>query len=206
MRRAQQRCVRVRRRGGFAEAGAKAFALVAVCFVTFSAEAEESAEDASPTMIVPGLPAGSGGGSGPGLDALLHVPKDYLQPKGRTVAGADEDEWRRRFAVAHRTLQRAQASLDETKGALDAAAGGSGSSQWAVAPPGASGSGPSPTDSPLSFKLRQEMLRNREGLDEAGRSLRDLRIEADLAGVPGDWRGDRKVPLGKRLPDSPYYN
>ena len=53
---------------------------------------------------------------------------------------------------------------------------------------------------------RQELVRNRERLEEAERALRDLRIEADLAGVPPDWRDDRKVPLGKRLPESPYYN
>ena len=74
-----------------------------------------------------------------------------------------------------------------------------------MAPPGVSNAG-GPTNSPLSFRLRQELLRKREDLEAAERSLRDLRIEADLVGVPVDWRGDRDVPLGKRLPDSPYYN
>lgn len=168
--------------------------------------AEEGTDPAPERLVVPGGPTGAAGQGAPGLDALLSVPKDYLEPRGRTVGGAGEDEWRRRFARAHERLEGAQTALDETKGALDQAAAGSGASQWAVAPPGASGGGGSPTDSPLSFKLRQELVRNRERLEEAERALRDLRIEADLAGVPPDWRDDRKVPLGKRLPDSPYYN
>ena len=173
--------------------------LVSVAF------AEDGGDGPPPDLVVPSGPAGGGAASGPGLDALLSVPKDYLQPKGRTIGGADEDEWRRRFAQAHRALQAAQLKLDETKGELDRAAGFSGSSQWSVAPPGAAGGGSNPTDSPLSFKLRQEIARNRETLEQAERALRDLRIEADLAGVPVDWRDDRKVPLGKRLPESPYF-
>ena len=56
------------------------------------------------------------------MDALLHVPSDYLAPRGRTVAGAGEQEWRRRFERAHDKLRRAQTALDETKQALDVAA------------------------------------------------------------------------------------
>lgn len=168
--------------------------------------AQDGPDEPDPALVVPGVPSGSGAEGAPGLDALLSVPKGYLEPQGRRVGGAGEDEWRRRFARAHDRLKKAQVALDETKGALDNAADGSGSSQWAVAPPGAGGGGGSPADSPLSFKLRQELLRNRELLEEAERNLRDLRIEADLAGVPVAWRDDRKVPLGKRLPDSPYYN
>ena len=188
----------------------EALVLVGVFVVTLGAAAEASAQaDPEPPaaeIVVPRIPSGVPGDGAPGLDALLSVPKDYLQPKGRVVGGAGEDEWRRRFTQVHKRLERAQTALDETKGALDNAAVGTGGSQWAVAPPGASGGGPSASDSPLSFKLRQELLRNREQLEEAERALRELRIEADLAGVPADWRDDRDVPLGKRLPDSPYYN
>ena len=186
--------------------GAKCLFLAVLFLIPTPGWAEDGTESAPERLVVPGGPSGTTGQGAPGLDALLSVPKDYLEPRGRTVGGAGEDEWRRRFARAHERLEGAQTALDETKGALDQAAEGSGSSQWAVAPPGAGGGGGSPTDSPLSFKLRQELVRNRERLEEAERALRDLRIEADLAGVPPDWRNDRKVPLGKRLPDSPYYN
>lgn len=184
----------------------KTFALSWLLLLAPMAWAQGAAEAPAESLVIPGDPTGTTGNGAPGLDALLSVPKDYLEPRGRRVGGAGEDEWRRRFAQAHKRLERAQAALDETKGALDNAAEGSGASQWAVAPPGAGGGGSSPADSPLSFKLRQEMVRNREQLESAERALRDLRIEADLAGVPPDWRDDRKVPLGKRLPDSPYYN
>lgn len=186
--------------------GAGCLFLAALFLVPTPGRAQEGTDPAPERLVVPDGPTGALGQGAPGLDALLSVPKDYLEPRGRTVGGAGEDEWRRRFARAHERLVGAQTALDETKGALDQAAAGSGSSQWAVAPPGAGGGGSSPTDSPLSFKLRQELVRNRERLEEAERALRDLRIEADLAGVPPDWRDDRKVPLGKRLPDSPYYN
>jgi hypothetical protein len=50
--------------------------------------------------------------------------------------------------------------------------------------------------------LSQELARNREALDAAEKALRDLRIEADLAGVPAAWRGDAENPLPRRLPST----
>jgi len=102
------------------------------------------------------------------------------------VAGASEDEWRRRFSRAEKAIVDAQAELAETRRELDGLAESGGSSQWSVAPPGAAGADQS--TSPLSFKLRQELQRNREALDAAEKALRELKIEADLAGVPADWR------------------
>jgi len=187
--------------------------IVAISLALFAgqvgAEDEVPPTPAEPELVVPigDGPAPGDGAKGPGLDALLHVPSDYLAPRGRTIGGVGEPEWRRRFAQVHKQLRGAQSALDEIKASLDEASEGGGSSQWAVAPPGVSNAGAGgPTNSPLSFRLRQELLRKREDLEAAERSLRDLRIEADLVGVPVDWRGDRDVPLGKRLPDSPYYN
>jgi len=140
--------------------------------------------------------------SGDGIDALLKLPSGYLEPTGRTVAGAGEEEWRRRFERAHKKLDRAVDELAQTKQELDAVAGTGGSSQWSVAPPGASSSG-GPTGSPLSFKLRQDLLRNREQLDEAEKALKALRIEADLAGVPVGWRGDENRTIPRRIPEDP---
>lgn len=200
-------------RGGrpFIDLGLKCLAasVVTLLFVPLMAHSAAEEGEAEPGTSLPALSvlgkSAQGQEPGPGLDALLQIPSGYLAPEGRTVGGAGESEWRRRFAQAHEQLERAQTALAETKQALDRAADGGGSSQWAVAPPGASNAG-GPTSSPLSFKLRQELLRQREALDAAERSLRDLRIEADLVGVPVDWRGDRDTPMPKRLPDSPYYN
>lgn len=167
--------------------------------------AEESAEGrGEPDFSVPTRAPGA---SGPGLDALLQLPNDYLRPSGRTVAGAGQSEWRRRFDRAHATLENLQSEMGETKEALDRASAGGGASQWAVASPGGGGANAGgAANSPLSFKLRQELVRKREAYDAAHRALRDLRIEADLAGVPAEWRGDKHVEAPKRLPDSPYYD
>jgi hypothetical protein len=127
------------------------------------------------------------GSSGPGLDALLQLPNSFRSRETPSVAGANEAEWRRRFVNSERELSSAREELARSKRELDAVAEGGGSSQWAVAPPGASNSG-GPSISPLSFKHREAVRRSREALDAADRALRELRIEADLAGVPPAWR------------------
>ncbi len=104
----------------------------------------------------------------------------------RPVAGASEDEWRRRFTRAEKAIVEARETLAETRRELDGLAGTGGASQWSVAPPGASGQDSS--TSPLSFKLRQDLVRNREALEASEKALRELKIEADLAGVPAAWR------------------
>ena len=42
-------------------------------------------------------------------------------------------------------------------------------------------------NSPVSYRLLQEIRRQREEVARFERRLRDLRIEANLAGVPDDW-------------------
>jgi hypothetical protein len=128
----------------------------------------------------------------PGLDDLLKLPSDYMT-KGTAappVAGASEDEWKQRFTRAEKAIGEARESIAETRRELDGLAETGGASQWSVAPPGAAGGGQGQAGgaSPLSFKLRQELVRNREALDTAEKALRELRIEADLAGVPAEWR------------------
>lgn len=143
------------------------------------------AEDA---LDVPGRPTTRtpGGAGDPGLDDLLRLPSDFkTRPAERPVAGVSEDEWRRRFGRAEKAIVDAREALVATKRELDGLAETGGGSQWSVAPPGASGQ---QTTSPLSFKLRQQLQRQREELDAAEKALRELRIEADLAGVPAAWR------------------
>lgn len=153
-------------------------------------------------LVIPGAPPTRSprGISDPGLDALLQLPKGFLDGESQTVAGAGEDEWRRRFTAAQNDLDAARAGLESTKRELDTVAEGGGASQWSVAPPGGSSSG-GPSTSPLSFKLRQEMKKNRELLEAAERAMRELRIEADLAGVPTTWRGDPRPAEPRSLPN-----
>jgi hypothetical protein len=160
---------------------------------TDSAEGKAGpASEQSDILSVPGRATtrDSGAGQGePGLDELLKLPSDFrTKDQARPVAGASEEEWKRRFARAEKAIGEAHETLAKTRRELDGMAEAGGASQWSVAPPGASGGNSSQSTSPLSFKLRQELVRNREALDEAEKALRELRIEADLAGVPPEWR------------------
>ena len=126
-------------------------------------------------------------GTPPELDALLHLPSDFVAKEPHAVAGAGESEWRRRFTKADHNLSAARASLKKTTRELDKIAVGSSSSQWAIAPPGGGGDS-SGAPSPLSFKLRQQLRGDRDRIVADEKALRQLRIEADLAGVPQRWR------------------
>lgn len=146
--------------------------------------------------------AESRGAESPGLDALLHVPSRFLEGDSSSVAGAGESEWRRRFDKAHEELDTARVLLERTKRELDGVAESGGANQWSVAAPGGGApSGGAGSTSPLSFKLRQELKSNRDRVDQAERSLRELRIEADLAGVPSTWRGQPRPAAQPELPN-----
>lgn len=170
------------------------------------ADQSVSPSDASEVLTVPGHPTpaatrGSGAVRGePGLDDLLKLPSDYMTKSttSRPVAGASEDEWKQRFTRAEKAIGDARESVAETRRELDGLAETGGASQWSVAPPGAAGGGQGQQGgmSPLSFKLRQELERNREALESAEKALRELRIEADLAGVPAEWRVVASTPAG----------
>ncbi len=122
------------------------------------------------------------------LDSLLRLPNDFLGGSGsQTVAGASRSEWHRRFVKAASELVQARKALEATKRELDGVAESGGGSQWSIAPPGGESA---PSSSPLSFKLRQQLRGDRERIEMAERALRDLRIEADLAGVPQSWRAN----------------
>jgi hypothetical protein len=51
----------------------------------------------------------------------------------------------------------------------------------------------------LSYKLRQEIRRNREIIERNEKKLRSLEIEADLAEVPADWRATHIRTEAKEL-------
>jgi hypothetical protein len=118
------------------------------------------------------------------IDQLLKLPVSYQQRSAeQTHAGATKKEWQERFRSARDALEIARAELARTRKELEALAGQS--SSWQVAAPGQ----PAPSEnSPLSFRLRQEIRRRSEALEDAERDLQDLEIRANLAEVPEDWR------------------
>lgn len=121
----------------------------------------------------------------PRLDALLRLPSGFMTTEPREVAGAGRSEWRRRFVTTDLALMEARSSLAKTRRELDGVAEMGGTSQWSIAAPGGDSS---PSASPLSFKLRQQLRGDRERIVVTEKAKRELRIAADLAGVPRAWR------------------
>ncbi len=153
---------------------------------------QSTAPEAEAQMTVPGTrsPSSPQGASG-GIESYLQLPDGFITTSPYSVSGASENEWRRRFKNAESALSEARTSLAATKHELDGVADEGGSSQWSVAPPGAGGGGggpPNATTSPMSFRLRQKLREDRERIESTEKAARELRIEADLAGVPESWR------------------
>jgi hypothetical protein len=140
-----------------------------------------AAEEPAPTPAPPPQPAPA-----VELDRLYKLPKDAGAPSAATerVGSASKSEWRARFASARAERDAAKTALETAQKQLGAAAGET--DPWQIAPPGTSTAGAS--QAPVSFSLREEIRRQREELARSERHLQDLTIEADLAGVPKDWR------------------
>lgn len=126
----------------------------------------------------------------PGLDRLLRLP-DSVEFSSELKGGATRSEWRQRFGDARASLAKAEAALAESQGKLAAAAGEK--SEWQFSPPGVPSQQPS-EDSSSNFSLREQVRRNRGEVDRAKARLRELNVEANLAGVPEEWRGPSTEP------------
>ncbi len=116
------------------------------------------------------------------LGRLLKLPDSYQRP-AESRRGMGQSEWTSRFEVVRLEIYSLELSLEKAQAELGELAGESG--QWTVAAPGTS---PNPENTPLSYKLRQEIRRQREAVERAERRLRALEIEADLSNVPPQWR------------------
>ncbi len=119
------------------------------------------------------------------LDALFRLPSQTPRIEQPERGGATQKEWLERFDLARGDLARAEARLEATQAELETLA--SGSQSWQVAAPGGQ---PGGDTGPLSFRLRQQIRRDREEVETAKRNLTELRVEAELAGVPPDWTGE----------------
>lgn len=131
---------------------------------------------------------GAGGAPGPvGLDKLLKLPSagTPAPSRGGPVAAPDRETWEGRFRDARLELESAKARLAESQAQLERLA--ARSENWQVAAPGAQ-PGAGGEASPLSYKLRQEIRERREQVQAQEKQLRELEVEASLAGVPAEWR------------------
>jgi hypothetical protein len=120
---------------------------------------------------------------GPGLDRLLRLP-DTIEYSTDQKGGATRLEWRQRFEEAHAALANAEKELAATQTKLSAAAGAK--SEWQLAPPGVPAQ--ASEDSSSSYQLREQVRRQRAEVDRSKARLRELDVEANLAGVPEEWR------------------
>jgi hypothetical protein len=146
------------------------------------ATAEEQPAPAPEAAPAPaGAPAEQPPATAVALDQLLTLPSDRtysVEKKGGLTRG----EWRARYGEVRGELQKERAAYEETQVKLEDAAGG----QWSVNPiPGAE---QDTSRNPVDFQLRTQLRRHREEIDRLERKLRQLDIEANLAGVPEEWR------------------
>jgi len=151
---------------------------------------------AGPAAGQSGQPAAAGGEEPPAppavaLDKLLKIPDtlDLGSDPGAVRGGDTKVEWVSRFRAAHQEIAQAREALAATRAELEELSGSSGA--WAFSAPSPGGAGPSQSkqgDQPLDYQLSGELRRNREEVERLERQLRELQIEANLAGVPEEWQ------------------
>jgi len=117
-----------------------------------------------------------------GYDALFRLPSENKSPQPEGAA-LDRKRWEERFAATRGDLDTAKSQLAKAQSDLEALAHKTES--WQMAAPGAQ---PTAENSPVSYKLRQDIRKYREEVGRAERRLRDLEVEASLAGVPPEWQ------------------
>jgi hypothetical protein len=119
-----------------------------------------------------------------GLDQLLKIP-DSLEFDVEKRGGLTRSEWMARFDEARASLANARAGLAESQEKLSKFAGRK--DNWNMAPPGL------PVEAAESggdtYRLRDEVRRWRAEIERSEARLRELDIEASLAGIPTSWRG-----------------
>jgi len=116
------------------------------------------------------------------LDRLLKLPESQSFGVDRR-GGLSRGEWRTRFLEVRTSLDSERQSLATAQGKLDEVAGNA--SNWQMAP--IPGMEPSP-DAPLDYQLRLQIRRHKSEIERLEKKLRELEIEANLAGVPEEWR------------------
>jgi hypothetical protein len=159
---------------GIAASRRLAAALLGACCALGPALARAQEPAKPPPATEPGEPAG--------LDRLLKLPESQSYGVDRR-GGLSRGEWRTRFVEVRSSLDTERKALETAQGRLDEVAGSA--SNWQMAP--IPGMEPSP-DAPLDYQLRLQIRKHRSEIDRLEKKLRELEIEANLAGVPEEWR------------------
>lgn len=113
------------------------------------------------------------------LDRLLRPRGAAPAPSGQVYGGRDRAEWEEQFKKARAEVVDLEGKVDFNQDRLRQAAAG----DWNYSPAGGE------AVDPEVLKLRAQLRRDRQSLEAARQRLRDLQVEASLAGVPEEWRG-----------------
>jgi hypothetical protein len=140
--------------------------LLVSCFVTSArpveAQDQVASEEASPPTL--------------DLDRLL---RPRVTPQTKAVyGGKDRETWVEDFSEARVEVAELELKVADAQVKYRAAS----SAEWAYSPAG----GGAPMD-PEVLRIRAEIKRDRQSLEAARRRLRELGVEASLAGVPEEW-------------------
>jgi hypothetical protein len=113
------------------------------------------------------------------LDRLLRPPgvAPATPTAESTLGGRDRAEWREAFEKANAEVADLESKVEVSQQRLRANTAG----DWNYSPAGGEASDPE------VLKLRAQLRRDRQSLEAARQRLRDLRVEASLAGVPEAW-------------------
>jgi hypothetical protein len=117
---------------------------------------------------------------GVGLDQLLKLPPSVSTGVERR-GGMTRGEWRSRFERIEAQLASEKESLAQAQKERDRVA--NSSDQWLLGAPGMTN-----TEAPLDYRLRQEISHHKEEIERLEAAHDSLVVEANLAGVPEDWR------------------
>lgn len=125
------------------------------------------------------------------LERLLKLPDSVGAPSSQARRGGKtRAEWLERFEKARADVAKSRQALEDSRKELEEVAP---DQAWSMTAPGLPAQS-SPSETSIDFRLRQQIRRQREELERAERRLEELGVEANLAGVPEDWRGSSSEP------------
>lgn len=121
------------------------------------------------------------------LEKLFQLPESIAKttaPEPRR-GGRTRAEWRTRFDEARADVEGARREVEDSRKELEEVAP---DQAWSMTAPGLPVKS-SASETSIDFRLRQQIRRQRDELERAEHRLQELSVEANLAGVPDDWRG-----------------
>jgi hypothetical protein len=174
-----------------------AFSLVFLPVVVGAGAARAQSSGPSPAPSGAAQPAPPGDGDPAarpkpklGLDSLLTprggAPRSAPAPAApteETYGGRNRQAWDRTFADAYAERYEAQLALEKSKKRLSEVSKGGG---YTYSPLGGTAADSAPTD-PEVQKAKAQRDRDRKAAEVAEKRVRELTVEASLAGVPDAW-------------------